>query len=70
MHMPTSRFYVANILSALVWAPTLVLFGAVPARSLSGIENIATKIFYIALIAAAVTALAYAATNPHAARVS
>ena len=59
MHMPTSRFYVANILSALVWAPTLVLFGAVLARSLSGIENIATQIFYIALIAAAVTALAY-----------
>jgi membrane protein DedA with SNARE-associated domain len=59
MHMPTSRFYLVNILSAVVWAPALVLSGALLAGSLSGTENVATKILFIALIAAAMTALGY-----------
>lgn len=59
MHMPTARFYAANILSAAVWAPALVFSGALLGRSLSADENISTKIFYVALIAAAGTALAY-----------
>jgi membrane protein DedA with SNARE-associated domain len=59
MHMPTARFYAANILSAVVWAPALVFSGALLARALSGDENISTKIFYVALIAATVTAVTY-----------
>jgi len=59
MQMSTPRFYTVNILSAVVWAPALVLSGALLARSLSGTESMATKILYIALIAAGMTALAY-----------
>jgi membrane protein DedA with SNARE-associated domain len=59
MRMPTARFYAANILSAAVWAPALVFSGALLGRSLSADENVSTKIFYVALIAAAGTALAY-----------
>jgi membrane protein DedA with SNARE-associated domain len=57
MHMPPWRFYLANILSAVVWAPALVYSGDLLARSL-GRENFATKIFYIALITAVVAFLA------------
>lgn len=57
MHMPPSRFYTANILSAVVWAPALVLSGDLLTRWL-GQENLATKIFSITLVAAALTALA------------
>ena len=57
MHMPPWRFYLANVLSAVVWAPALVYPGALLARSL-GRENVATKIFYIALITAVVAFLA------------
>lgn len=59
MQMPPSRFYAANVLSAVVWAPTLVLCGDLLTRSLFAQENLATKIFYIALGAAAVTAFAF-----------
>jgi membrane protein DedA with SNARE-associated domain len=59
MRMPMARFCVANILSAAVWAPALVFFGALLSRSLSADENVSTKIFYVALIALAGTALAY-----------
>jgi membrane protein DedA with SNARE-associated domain len=50
------RFYTANILSALIWARALVLFGDQLAQLL-GQENLATKILYGALAAAAVTVL-------------
>jgi membrane protein DedA with SNARE-associated domain len=56
LHMPPSRFYVANILSAIIWAPALVFSGDLLARSL-GPENLATKIFFITFFAAALMAL-------------
>jgi membrane protein DedA with SNARE-associated domain len=51
MHMPPSRFYLANILSAVIWAPTLVYFGDLLTRSL-GYEKLATKLLLIAAVAA------------------
>ncbi len=57
MRMPSLRFYVANILSALIWAPALVLFGDQLAQLL-GQESLATKILCIALVAAAVIIIA------------
>jgi undecaprenyl-diphosphatase len=57
LHMPPSRFYAANVLSALVWAPALVFSGDLLARFL-GPENLATRIFYVTLVAAALTVLA------------
>jgi membrane protein DedA with SNARE-associated domain len=59
MHTPPSRFYAANVLSAMVWAPALILCGDLLTRLLFGQEDLATKIFYVALVAAAVTALAF-----------
>jgi len=46
LHMPTRRFYIANVLSAIVWAPALVFSGDLLARSL-GPKNLATKIAYL-----------------------
>lgn len=57
MHLPPMRFYTANVLSALIWAPALVLFGDQLAQLL-GQENLETKILYVALAAAAVTVFA------------
>jgi membrane protein DedA with SNARE-associated domain len=57
MDMPTGRFYVANILSAVIWAPALVYSGDLLCRAL-GREGLATKVFYITLVAALLTALA------------
>jgi membrane protein DedA with SNARE-associated domain len=57
MNMPPSGFYTANVLSAVVWAPALVLSGDLLIRWL-GQENLATKIFSITLVAAALTLLA------------
>jgi membrane protein DedA with SNARE-associated domain len=59
MQMPPSRFYAANVLSAVIWAPALVLCGDLLTRSLLGPENLSTKIFYITLVAVAVTVLAF-----------
>jgi len=59
MHMPAVRFYIANILSALVWAPALVISGALIARSLARSGNIEATIFYLAVAAAFVIGLAY-----------
>jgi len=58
MHMPPLRFYTANVLSAAVWASALMLLGDLLTRSL-GQENLATKIFYFTIVAAAVTALGF-----------
>jgi membrane protein DedA with SNARE-associated domain len=57
LHMPTRRFYIANVLSAIVWAPALVFSGDLLARSL-GPKNLATKIAYLTAIAAAIALLA------------
>jgi membrane protein DedA with SNARE-associated domain len=57
MRMPRLRFYAANVLSALVWAPALVLFGDQLIRLL-GKEGLAMKILYIVIVAAAVALLA------------
>jgi membrane protein DedA with SNARE-associated domain len=57
MNMSTGRFYVANIVSAIIWAPTLIYFGDWLSRTL-GPEDLATKVFYITVVAALLTALA------------
>jgi membrane protein DedA with SNARE-associated domain len=57
-HMPSRRFYMANVLSAIVWAPALVFSGDLLAHSL-GAQNLATKIFYVTVIAAALALLAF-----------
>ena len=57
LRMPSRRFYMANVLSAIVWAPALVFSGDLLAHSL-GPQNLATKIFYVTVIAAALALLA------------
>jgi membrane protein DedA with SNARE-associated domain len=57
LNMPTGRFYVANILSAMIWAPALIYLGDWLSRTL-GPDGLATKVFYITLVAALLTALA------------
>ncbi len=57
MRMQPLPFYTANILSALIWAPALVLFGDRLARLL-GQENLTTKILTIGITIAAVAVLA------------
>jgi membrane protein DedA with SNARE-associated domain len=56
MCMPPLRFYTANVLSALVWAPALVLFGD-QLIQLLGQERLATKILYVVVAAAGVALL-------------
>jgi len=56
MHMPPLRFYAANVLSAAIWAPALVLFGD-RLIQLLGQESLAKKILYIVIAAAAVAFL-------------
>ena len=55
MHMPTWRFYVANILSAVIWAPALVLSGSLLAQMLNQ-ENFDVS---VALVVAAVAVVLY-----------
>jgi hypothetical protein len=57
LHMPPVRFYMANVLSAIVWAPALVLSGDLLPRFL-GAESLARKIFYVTVIAATLVLLA------------
>jgi membrane protein DedA with SNARE-associated domain len=57
LRMPTPRFYIANVLSAMIWAPTLVFSGDLLAHAL-GPENLTVKIIYVAAIAAAIALLA------------
>jgi undecaprenyl-diphosphatase len=47
--MPTRRFYIVNVLSAIIWAPVLIFSGDLLARSL-GPENLATKILGITVL--------------------
>jgi membrane protein DedA with SNARE-associated domain len=56
LQMPPRRFYVANVLSAIIWAPALVLSGDLLARSL-GAQNLATEIAYLTAIAAVIALL-------------
>ena len=57
LHMPTQRFYIANVLSAIIWAPVLIYAGDLLAHSL-GPENLATKILLITVLIAALALLA------------
>lgn len=57
MHMAPWRFYLANVLSAVIWAPLLVYSGDLLTRSL-GQENLATKLFFIAVVVALAALLA------------
>src|SRR6476469_2013169 len=57
MNMPTGRFYVANILSALVWAPALICFGDWLSHTL-GADGLAMKLLYVALVGTLLTPLA------------
>lgn len=57
LHMPTQRFYIANVLSAIIWAPVLIFAGDLLAHSL-GPENLATKILLITVLIAALVLLA------------
>jgi membrane protein DedA with SNARE-associated domain len=57
LHMPTRRFYIANVLSAIIWAPVLIFAGDLLAHSL-GPENLATKILLITVLIAALALLA------------
>ena len=57
MNMPTGRFYVANILSAMIWAPSLIYLGDRLSHTL-GPDGLATKVLYITLAAASLTVLA------------
>src|SRR6476660_1027739 len=49
LNMPTLRFYIANVLSAIIWAPVLIFSGDLVAHSL-GPENLATKILGITVL--------------------
>ena len=55
MHMPTWRFYLANVLSAMIWAPALVLSGGLLAQILNQ-ENFDIS---VALIVAALAMVLY-----------
>ena len=57
LHMPPSRFYVANVLSAIIWAPALIFSGDLLAHSL-GPETLATKILWVTALAAALVLVA------------
>ena len=57
LHMPTRRFYIANVLSAIIWAPVLIFSGDLLAHSL-GPENLATKILWITILIAVLALLA------------
>jgi membrane protein DedA with SNARE-associated domain len=58
LRMAPRRFYIANVLSAIVWAPALVCGGDLLAHSLKP-ENLATKILYVTLLAAVLAMLAH-----------
>ena len=59
MRMPTALFYVANIASAIVWAPALLLSGALIARSVVSSNHTDAALLAIAGAAIAVVAIVY-----------
>lgn len=61
MQMRTLPFYIANVLSAIIWAPALVLFGAFLGGALSTSWSIESKIAVIALAVTIFAVVAYQA---------
>src|SRR5207302_1401481 len=59
MRMPTALFYVANVASAIVWAPALLLSGALIARSVVSSNHTDAALLAIAGAATAVVAIVY-----------
>jgi undecaprenyl-diphosphatase len=59
MRMPVPLFYVANIVSALIWAPALLLSGALIAHSVVSNSHANAALLAIAAAAIVVAALAY-----------
>lgn len=59
LRMPTVLFYVANVLSAIIWAPALILSGELITRTLFAGGNKAMTIFTVAAAAVVLGALAY-----------
>ncbi len=59
MRMPASFFYVANILSAIIWAPILILSGELIAQSLLSSRNAETAVLGLAAAALVVVAIVY-----------
>ena len=59
MRMPTALFYVANIVSAVVWAPVLLLSGALIARSVVSSNHADAALLAIAAAAMAMVAIVY-----------
>ena len=57
--MPTARFWIANILSALIWAPALLLPGAIAQYALSQVADSGN--WRVAAVVGGVVALAGAA---------
>lgn len=57
--MPTVPFYMANILSAVVWAPTLLFSGFLLSGVASSGWDIEDKLFVLAIALAAILALVY-----------
>jgi membrane protein DedA with SNARE-associated domain len=59
MRMSATFFYIANILSAVIWAPVLILSGALIARSVMSSSNAEAAILGIAAAALVVVAIVY-----------
>lgn len=59
MEMPTAAFYAANILSAVVWAPALLLSGYLLSSAAASGWDIEDKAFVVMLALAAAAALVF-----------
>jgi membrane protein DedA with SNARE-associated domain len=59
MRMPTALFYIANIASAIVWAPVLLLSGALIARSVVSSNHVDAALLAVAAAAMVVVAIVY-----------
>lgn len=59
MEMPTVPFYTANVLSAVIWAPVLVLSGYLVSSTLASGWSIEDKLFAVAAAAAVVGIVIY-----------
>jgi len=59
MEMPTIPFYVANCLSAVVWAPALLFSGYLLSSTVSSDWNIEDKVFVLLLAVMAIMAVVY-----------
>jgi membrane protein DedA with SNARE-associated domain len=59
MRMSPPLFYVANIASAIIWAPALVLSGALIARSIMSSGHAETAVLAIAAAGVAMAAIIY-----------